>query len=121
MAVRFIPNPAGLAQIQAQLKEVKAVTAEAFAEQLRDNLSAGPRSGVQYADLPRRSSAVNEYSQEQHGTLKGMVKAGEDWFGLAPEGADERKQAEDQEFGDGDRLVGRANVRNTAGDARAKA
>lgn len=121
MAVRFVPNLAGIAMLTAQLKEVKAVTAEVYAEQLRDNLSAGPRSGRKYPDLPRQSSGPGEFSQEQSGNLKSMVYADEDSFGFAPRNAEDREQVFDQEFGDGDRLAGRANLRRTATEPKAKA
>lgn len=46
---------------------------EAGAEILRRNLSAGPRGGVHYPGMPRRSSAPNEFPQEQFGNLRGAV------------------------------------------------
>jgi hypothetical protein len=121
---RFDPNPVALAALTAQLDEAMAAAAEAGAEQLRDNLSAGARSGVQYPQLPRRSSSPGEYSQEQSGQLKGMVDHGQHapasaWFGLAPQNADELGEAKGQEFGNPENsLVGRANVRKTALDSR---
>lgn len=121
MAVRFVPNPAGIAMLQAQLKQVKAVTAEVYADQLRDNLSAGPRAGIKYPDLPRRSSAPGQFSQEQSGNLKSMVYSDADSFGFAPRSSEDREQVFDQEFGDGDRLAGRANLRRTASEPKAKA
>jgi hypothetical protein len=122
---RFDSNLAGLAALAAQLDKVPIAAAEAGADQLRDNLSAGGRTGVQYPQLPRRSSAPGEYSQFQSGRLQGMVDhgqhaPGEAWFGLAPRNADELGEAKGQEFGNPEgSLVGRANVRRTATDARA--
>jgi len=121
---RFDPNPAALAALDAQFDEAMRAAAEAGAEQLRDNLSAGGRSGTQYPQLPRRSSAPGEFSQEQSGRLKDMVDHGQHapasaWFGLAPRSADELGEAKGQEFGNPDgSLVGRANVRKTALDSR---
>jgi hypothetical protein len=47
--------------------------AEAYADALRENVSAGPRSGVQYPGLPRQSSSATEFPQEQFGDLKASV------------------------------------------------
>ena len=43
-------------------------------EQLRENLSRGPRSGVKYSSLPFPSSAPGEYPQEQEGDLKASIE-----------------------------------------------
>jgi hypothetical protein len=47
--------------------------ASAYADALRENVSAGPRSGVQYPGLPRQSSSATEFPQEQFGDLKASV------------------------------------------------
>ena len=60
----------GVEEIIRQKVEAAAKTAE---DQLRQNLSAGSRSGRQYPNLPRRSSAPDEYPQEQFGDLKNKV------------------------------------------------
>lgn len=124
MKVTVKPNPSALAQLYAEADKKLAAMAEAGADALRENLSAGSRSGVQYPSLPRRSSAPGQYSQEQSGTLKGMVESGQSgplkhWFGLVPKGTAERAEALAQEFGaPRNGLVGRANVRRTALDSR---
>src|SRR5690348_2327837 len=38
-----------------------------------DHLAAGPRSGVHWPELPRRSSAPGEYPQEQFGPLRASI------------------------------------------------
>jgi hypothetical protein len=55
--------------VNALVPKVQAGT-EAYADALRDNVSAGPRSGVQYPGLPRQSSSATEFPQEQFGDLK---------------------------------------------------
>ncbi len=108
-----------LAQLEALAQGVTLKMAEVGAEVLRENLSAGGRSGTQYPGLPRRSSAPGEFSQEQRGVLKGMVQAGKTddgaYFGLVPKNPDELEQALAQEYGAPRKsLVGRANVRRSA-------
>ncbi len=120
-------NPNALLELQRLIDGTLLAMAEVGADDLRENLSPGPRSGVHYPNNPRRSSAPGEFSQLQTGRLRGMVKAGlltpgRAYFGLVPNGADEREQAEDQEFGNpGNRLIGRANVRRTAYAPRTQA
>jgi hypothetical protein len=117
-------NPNALAQLQDLIDGVLLNMAEVGAEDLRGNLSAGPRSGVHYAGQPRQSSAPGEFSQEQTGALKrtvgsGMLEPGSAYFGLEPETEAEREEALAQEFGaPRNNLVGRANVRKTALDSR---
>jgi hypothetical protein len=117
-------NPNAMAQLEALVDGILADMAEVGAEDLRGNLSAGPRSGVHYAGQPRQSSAPGEYSQEQTGGLKrmvssGMLEPGAAYFGLEPENEAEREEALAQEFGaPRNNLVGRANVRRTALDPR---
>lgn len=99
---------------------------EAGGDQLRDNLSAGTstRTGVHYAQQPRRSSAPGEMPQEQRGVLKGMVKTGKlapcrYWWGLHPVGKDQEDQAVGLELGNPRRnLVARAPGTRTGLDVR---
>ncbi len=64
----------GARVIISKLLEPKVqASAEAYADALRDNVSAGPRSGVQYPGLPRQSSSADEFPQEQFGDLKASV------------------------------------------------
>ncbi len=112
-----------IALLEAEAQKYLVKVADVGADVLRENLSAGSRSGVHYPTLPRRSSAPGEYSQLQSGRLQGMVESGPNatgaYFGLAPNGADETEQALGQEFGaPRDNLIGRANVRRTAYDSR---
>jgi hypothetical protein len=58
--------------VNALAPKVQAGT-EAYADALRENVSAGPRSGVQYPGLPRQSSAATEFPQQQFGDLKASV------------------------------------------------
>lgn len=124
---RFDPNPAALAAFDAQFDRAMLAAAEAGAAQLRENLSAGGRSGVQYPQLPRRSSSPGEMPQLQSGRLQGMVDhgssgPGEAWFGLAPSNADELGQARALELGNPQgNLIARAPVRRTAFDSRTHA
>lgn len=117
-------NPNALARLYAEAERVLAAMAEAGAKRLDANLAAGPRSGVHYRHLPRRSSAPGEYSQEQSGRLRGMVRHGKlgflrYYYGLVPRGRAEALQALAQEFGRPG-MVGRANVTRTALDARTR-
>ena len=116
-------NENALAQLEQLAQSVTLKMADIGADELRTNLSAGPRSGRQYPNLPRRSSAPGQYSQEQSGRLKGMVQSGKTdngaYFGLVPKNAAEREEALDQEFGNPkNNLVGRANVRRSAMSAK---
>lgn len=117
-------NPNALKELYAEVDRVLAAMAEAGADQLSDNLSAGSRSGVFYPSNPRRSSASGEFSQEQTGQLKGMVGSGQlaplsHYFGLEPGNSDETKQAKAQEFGaPSNNLTGRANVTRTSLDSK---
>ncbi len=117
-------NPNALAQLQELVDGALLDMAEVGAEDLRGNLSAGPRSGIQYPSLPRRSSAPGEFSQEQTGGLRGMVgsgmlEPGAAYFGLEPETIADAEEALAQEVGaPRNNLVGRANVRRTALDSR---
>lgn len=113
-------NPNVLSELQALVESVLLDMAEVGADALRENLSAGPRSGRQYPNLSRRSSAPGEFSQQQSGGLRGMVNSGMQgpnaaYFGLEPRSPADREQALAQEFGAPRKnLIGRANVRRTA-------
>lgn len=117
-------NPNALAQLQELVDSVLLGMAEVGAADLRANLSAGSRSGVQYPSLPRRSSAPGEMPQEQSGRLKGMVgsgmqESGSAYFGLEPNGNDEREQALALELGaPRSNLIARSPIRRTALDPR---
>ncbi len=75
MASKLGLYPTAKATITALLAKPVAAGAEAYAERLRDNISAGNRSGVKYKALPRQSSSPSEYPQEQSGQLKDSVDA----------------------------------------------
>jgi hypothetical protein len=117
-------NPNALAQLQELIDGALLDMAEVGAEDLRRNLSAGNRSGVQYPSLPRRSSAPGEMPQEQSGRLKSMVvsgvlEPGVAYFGFEPDGHDEREQALALELGaPRNNLIARAPIRRTALDPR---
>ncbi len=115
-----------IAQLEAEAQKFLLKMAEVGADALRENLSAGSRSGVQYKSLPRRSSAPGEMPQEQSGRLKSMVESGPTadgaYFGLVPNGTDEREQALALELGaPRQNLIARAPVRRTALDSRVHA
>ena len=113
----------GELHVRELTERVLSAAATAGENNLRRNLSAGPRSGYHYAGQPRRSSSPEEYSQEQQGTLKGMVKSGplgdgRYFFGLVPQGSEQAKQAREQEYGAPEKnLEERANVRRTAAES----
>lgn len=115
-----------LTQLNAEAQKIVLKMAELGADALRENLSAGSRSGVQYKSLPRRSSTPTEMPQEQSGRLKSMVDFGPNadgaYFGFVPNGADEREQASALELGaPRQNLIARAPVRRTALDSRVHA
>ncbi len=64
-----------LNQIARQLDQVAQTTMREYAEAVRDNISAGPRSGIHHPGLPRISSAPDEYSQEQSGGMRSRVES----------------------------------------------
>lgn len=120
-------NSNALAMLEALVDGVLADIADVGKDAWRDNVSAGPRSGVHYAGQPRVSSAPGEYSQEQTSTLKNMIESGklgplEHFFGPVPQNRAEEEEALAAEFGaPRNNLVGRANGRRTALDSRVHA
>lgn len=68
-------NPNLKAELIKDLSPRIQHAAEAGAAVLRENVSAGARSGVHYPNLPRRSSAAGEFPQEQEGDLRASVDA----------------------------------------------
>ena len=123
LQIKETRNPNALAQLEALAQSVTLKMAEVGADVLRENLSAGSRSGRQYPDLPRRSSAPGEMPQEQTGELKGMVESGKTengaYFGLVPKSAAQREKALNLELGaPSQNLIARAPVRRTALDPR---
>ncbi len=120
-------NPNILAQLNAEAQKVVLKMAEVGADALRENLSdTGGGRGVKYASLPNRSSAPGQYPIKQSGRLQGMVESGLTadgaYFGLVPNGADEREQALALELGaPRQNLIARAPVRRTAMDSRVHA
>jgi hypothetical protein len=66
--VRFVLNPAVLAQLQLRLAPAVDTVADETLGFLRDKLSGGG-SGVQYPGRPRPSSAPGEWPAEQSGAL----------------------------------------------------
>jgi hypothetical protein len=71
----FESNPNFEAEVIQRLARQLDRAGDAAAAVLRENVSAGARSGRKYPRLPRRSSAPDEFLQEQFGDLKGAVKA----------------------------------------------
>lgn len=61
--------PGALDFITADLDQRIGTGAAVAAEVIREHIQAGPRSGVHWPDMPRRSSAPGEYPQEQTGDL----------------------------------------------------
>jgi hypothetical protein len=69
----FTPNPDFAKQLAASVDAVASRAAEASADELRKNVSAGARTGIHYPWMPRRSSAPGEFPQEQSGSLLDSV------------------------------------------------
>ena len=65
----YTPNPDFTKQLAASVDSVVNRAAEASADQLRENVSAGARTGIHYPWMPRRSSAPGEFPQQQSGNL----------------------------------------------------
>ena len=76
----FRPNPNLEAELLARLQPVGDAVADELAQSVKDNVSAGSRSGRQYRSSPRRSSAPNEYPQEQTGDFKDSIR----WRQVSP-------------------------------------
>lgn len=66
-------NPQGLALMRARIQQAIDEASLAAAAQLDENTSAGPRSGIHHAGLPRRSSSPDEFLQEQSGDLNDSI------------------------------------------------
>jgi hypothetical protein len=121
-------NPNALAQLEALVDAIVADMAEEGAMVLYEALdeSTSTRTGEHYAGQPRRSSKPHEMPQKQRssGGLQDMVDyrqvgPGEHVFGLFPEGADEKAQAEALELGAPRAgVIARAPVRRIAFDSR---
>ncbi len=119
-------NPNILAQLEAEGQKFLLKMAEVGADALRENLSAGSRSGVQYPSLPRRSSTPTEMPQEQSGRLKSMVQSGSTadgaYFGFVPKNAEEAEEAKAMELGaPRANVIARQPVRRTAYDSHVHA
>jgi hypothetical protein len=110
--VDFDPN-AAFAQITGQLIDIGRAAVQELAEAERENVSAGPRSGIHHPGQPRQSSAPGEFSQEQAGGMRARVEAwdegGEHRAGIR----DATAQDFTQELGSST-VVSRANLQRTA-------
>lgn len=114
--------PSALATIKRQLEPAVEASAKAFADQLRENVSAGSRSGVQYNSLPRRSSAPSEMPQEQGGDLKASVEANPTSDPLKWQAGfygDDQAKLESLEYGSRN-MAERAPLQRTAQDAETR-
>lgn len=68
-------DPRHMLTVRKVLAPKVAAAAEVKRQALFDALSPGPRSGIQYPQLPRQSSAPGENPQYQSGDLRDMVGA----------------------------------------------
>ena len=122
-------NPNALALVEAEADRIIAAMAEAGALRLYDNLDASTsdRTGTHYAGQPRPSSTPTQMPQEQDGNLQRMVDHGrvgplQHAFGLYPQTAEQRAQAEAMEQGAPRiNVIARAPVLRTALDSRTHA
>lgn len=116
--MKFTPDAEAEKKIRKQLEQAMKQAAEASAKLLGENLSAGTRSGRKYAKLPRRSSAPDEFIQEQFGDIKrgiGFVPAPQALgYSVGTDGR-ELDILKDLEFGSADgRIKGRLSLTRTA-------
>ena len=72
----FKLDPNFMKSLEADLEPKLERSANSFADSLRENIDAGPRTGRHYPNLPRQSSAPHEYPQRQHGDLYEDVDVG---------------------------------------------
>ncbi len=104
-----------LNQIARQLDQVAQTTMREYAEAVRDNISAGPRTGRQYPGLSRPSSAPDKFSQEQSGGMRSRVGSWRDGEGHRAGIRDATAQDFTQELGSST-VAARANMQCTTLD-----
>jgi len=75
LKMRAVITPGVPNIVRAQAERVIYHVANRSAEVLREQLSAGVRTGRFHSMLPRQSSALGEYPQEQTGELVRSVQA----------------------------------------------